>query len=365
MAALTAGDLTKIAKAAYKRVAQKATTKPDRQKRPFLRWLESMRKETTFEGGALVYPVQKSFADNGTTWGGDDTIAAIDPDFQYNMEFGYFNFSTAVTIKHDALTRMGFSVEPNAQGTLMDRIKSKDDAFKIINWIENMLEGFEDNHDRRLDELLHFDGTAAVTDPVGLYGILGLANTTGTVGGVSRVTETTVRHYVDLTISTPAAGSDFREKLGKAKRLTDQYGGENGIPGSIDMLFVGSAFLDGYKKWGELNNYRITRSIGEVKSMKFDFAIPDDAVFYEGLPMIWDPTLEKMDIASPATTPDFTKHCVGLNSKTWKYRSLTGKYKKLTSPPDPSNQRISRSDIDSTASLGCNAPAGNFLVSMA
>ncbi len=156
----------------------------------------------------------------------------------------------------------------------------------------------------------------------------------------------------------------MRSKMDNAMNQANVFANENGISGSIDMGFGGRAFIDAYKKWGELNNYRINRDMAEVKRMKFDFSIPDETVYFAGIPLMWDPTFEKLDTIIPATTPDYTKHLMLVNKGTFKYKVQTGRYKKLTSPPDPSNQRVSRVDIDSTVHIANEGPAANALVSL-
>jgi hypothetical protein len=363
MAVLTPVDLNKVIKATYRRVDSRNPKKPDRKRRPMLRWLESMKKDTTFEGGEIVYPVKKSFTDQGQTWAGDDTLAATDPDFQLNMAYGYCNFNTAITVKHDELTRMGYSVEPNGRGSFQVRVKSQDDVYKIIRYVEELVEGHDDNHDRRLDQLIHLPATL-VTDTNGVFGILTDVNNAGLVGGVDRATESVVRHYVDLTMAVPALSSDFRTKMDLGLRSTRQYMHDNGLPGDIDMFFCGAGFMERAKKWGELNNYRIDRNVND-ELKHFDFGIPDKVLSYEGIPLVWDPTMDYMDTAIPAAAPDYTLRAIGVSKANWKYRTLMGRYKTLSAPPDPANQRISRMDIDSTYHIACDAPAGNMMVSFA
>jgi len=363
MAALTALDLSKVIRSTYSRVESRNPKKPDRKRRPMLRWAESMMKDSTFESGEITYTVKKSFTDQGQTWAGDDTIAATDPDFALNMGFGYCNFVTAITVKHDLLTRMGYSVEPNGKGSFQVRVKSKDDAYKIIHYVEELVEGHQDNHDRRLDQLIHLPAVLS-TDTNGVFGILTDSNTTGLVGGVDRATESVVRHYVDLTIQVPAANSDFRTKMDLALRSTRQYMHDNGLPGDIDVFFCGAGWMERAKKWGELNNYRIDRNVNDVLK-RFDFGIPDNVLFYEGIPMVWDPTMDYMDTAIPAAAPDYTLRAIGVSKANWKFKKQIGRYKTLSAPPDPSNQRISRMDIDSTYHVACDAPAGNLMLSFA
>lgn len=360
MAGLTNSDLLKITRNAYKRVHDKTKAKRiDVKKRVWLQILESMREESGFEGGAIKYAVQLSFSDPGTTWTGDDEIEAFDPDFSLNLEYGYFNFTTAVTIKHDMLTQLGFTVIPNGDGSLEDRAMGKDMAFKIQNYIKNLVIGFSDNHDRYLERLLMRSGAASTKDPVGLFGILTQDATTGNVGGLSRATYTQLRHITDTGLSGGAAG-DFRAKFTTAVRSAELYSHPNGIGGNgIDYYMAGKTFIDTYTSWADTNLYRVTRTMNERP--KIDFSIPDNTVFWDNTPIFHCPTMDDLDSVD-TFSPTLAKSCVGISKPSWHFKSLTGKYKKMTSPADPPKQRVSREDIDTTAHIACDAPASNVLL---
>lgn len=358
MADLTSADLLKVTRNAYKRIQAGRAKRVDIRKRPMLRFFESRREDTTFEGGAIVYPIMQSFNDAGTTWVGDSEIEAFDPDFSLNLQYGYFNFTTAITIKHDMLTQLGFSVIPNGDGLLESRAMGYDQAYKIQNYVKNLVTGFIDNHDKFLDRLLHRAGTAQSTDPVGVLGILSQTPTTGTVGGLSRTTYTILQNQIQFTMVT-GAGGNFRVLFTQGLRLANQYSSANGVDGEVDVFFAGKAFIDAYTQWGEANGYRVTRDL-TTPMKKYDWAIPDTAVQFENIPIVWDPTMEDVDTVE-TYSPTCTKMCIGFNSKTWHYKALRGKYKKLTSPADPPKQRVTREDIDTTAHIACDAPASNIL----
>ncbi len=357
MPALTSKDLSTITRNAFKRVDDKSKSQPiDTKKRPWLKFLESKREDSMFEGGVVLYTLLLSFNDPGQTWSGDDEIEATDPDFQLNLEFGYFNYTTAIIIKHDVLTRMGFSIAPNGEGTLEGRAMGKDMAFKIQNYVKKLVKMFKDNHDKYLDIMLHRSGSASANDPVALFGILSESETTGTVGGLSRVTYPQLRH-VRQTGLTPTAGGDFRSLMDATLALADQYSHQNGVDGKVDFFMAGSVATSSYKSWGELNNYQVNRLI-DRKLKVYDFGIPDDALQYQEIPWIRNWTLDAID--SLDTYSPVAKNAIFmLNSQTWHYKSLPGKYKTLTSPQDPPKQRLTREDIDTTAHIACDAPASN------
>lgn len=363
MAALTSRDLAIIAKNAYKRIHNKEKTqKIDRKARPWLDHLEAKREDTTFEGGAIKYTLQLSFNDPGTTWTGDDEIEAFDPDFSLNMEFGYFNYNTAVTIKHDVLTGLGFSIKANGTGDIEARAgMGADMAYKLRKYVTQLVEGAKDNHNKFLDRLMLRSGTASSNDPVGLFGILTEDPTTGTIGGLSRVTYPQLRH-IRQTGLTPTAAGDFRTLWSTALASANAFSHANGVAGSVSFYMAGSAFIEAYKNWGELNNYRVNRNLGDLKP-KFDFGIADEMLHFEGIPIIRNFSMDDLDSVD-TFSPTCTKLCIGVNDQVWHYKSLKGKYKDMSSPADPPKQRVTREDIDTTAHIACDAPASNLILAI-
>ncbi len=362
MAALTSAQLGRITKATYKRVERKKELMQaiDRKARPVHAWLNKIKKPTSFEGGALVYPVKIDSGLEGRTWQGDDELEASEPDFQINLEYGYFNYNVAVLILHDKLRRLGFTVIPNEDRSADGKwAMSRDEKFKIINYVMELVEVQNDAYDLHLDRKLHRTGAASPTDPVGIFGLLTPSSaSTGNIGGLSRATYTQLRHYLDTAL-TPSAGGDFRSKFTKALRNANIYSSGNGVSGGVDVIFAGQDFIDAYTLWGELNNYRVNR---DIKGVTFaDWGIPDTSLHFEGIPIVHNPTQDTLDTID-TFSPTLTKVAIGLNSKTWRYKCQEGLDKRPSAPRDPPKQRVTRMDIDGTYSIGCDAPASNFLI---
>lgn len=362
MPALTSSQLARITKATYKRVerARALMDAIDRKARPHLAWLMKIMKGTSFEGGSLIYPVKVDGGITGTTWQGDDELEASEPDFQLNLEFGYFNYNVAVQIQHDKLKRLGFTVIPNEERAEGGKwAMSKDEKYKIINYVMELVEVQSDAYDKDLDLKLLRSGSASPTDPVGAFGIFTTDPTTGNVGTLSRVTYPQLRHTYDGAL-TPSAGGDFRSKFQTALRGANIYSHANGVMGGIDVMFAGQAFIDAYTLWGELNQYQVQRPLGEALKLA-DWGIPDTSLHFNEIPIVHCPTFDTLD-SIDTYSPTATKRCLGLNSKTVKMRNQEGLNKKATSPRDPIKQRITRMDIDGTYSYGNDAPASNFLI---
>ncbi len=362
MPVLSTQSLAHIAQSVYKRVDGKVKQKRlNSRKRPVLMWLMSIMTATSFEGGSLTYKNQIESALQATIWTGDDEIEASEPDFNIDTTFGYFNFNVAVRILHDELRRLGYTILPNGSGNLMDRATSDDEKFKLVKYLVKLIEEARDAYDRQLDLTLHRSGAQSANAQPGIFGLLALDPTTGTIGGKNRADFPVLRNQVKTGMTTTAGGT-FRADMDHVFRLANQFNTAGGVPGEIDVIFAGSAFIEGMKAYMEVNNLQRQAPIEGIKKM--DSAIPDAAVYWDGIPVVWNPTMDALD-ALDVSTPTFTKQALALNAATWQFRNQSGLHKFMSSPPDQPNKRLTRQDLDGSYSLGLDAPASNLLLAVA
>jgi hypothetical protein len=360
MPALTSTHLQQVQQSVYKKY-EKVTLRINKKRRPLLAWLLSIKEDGDFSGGSMT--VNNTIESNlqETTWVGDDEIDASEPDFILPLEFGYFNFNVAIKILHDQLKRLGFTIMPNGSGKLESRAMSKSDGLKLLNYLKQLIFEASDAYDRRLDLLLHRTGAQATTVQPGLLGLLPQSATTGTIGGKSRSSYSTLQHQTASGMTTTAGGT-MRNLLDRANRRANQYSNEGGVPGEVDRIFAGEAWIEGLKTWAENNNWKVETMASGTKSL--DSSIPDDALKFDGVAVVWDPTLEALD-AIETYSPTLTKTAFHLNSKAWGFTSEGGLHKYASSPQDPPNKRVTRQDLDGSYMLTLRAPASNAVTSIA
>lgn len=361
MPAITQAEILRRTKATYLRVEEEVK-RIDKTAYPFLEMIEKMAKPSSFEGGGQAYPLAKDPGIVGQTWVGDDEIEAEDPEWQLNMSHTYFNFTTAITIKHDLLTQLGYTVRPNGDGNMEDRVidEGKSDKQRFVEYLYETVKAERVNHDKRLEQLVLGTGAANPADPVGVLGQLSFTPTTGLVGGVDRALETTVRNQF-ATGLTITAGGTLVTTWDDRMRSANLFSGAGGVGGMVDVFFAGSTFLSGYKAYAIANTWSVNRQTDRVK--RLDLSIADKAMYFNDIPVYHLPALDALNTLYPGN--DFDKVCLGLNSKTWRYKTQRGKYKLINSPQDPPKQRVTRQDIDTTAQIACVAPASNLILKIA
>lgn len=362
MPALTSSQLAHIQQSVYNKVDTKAKQfRLNSKRRPLLAWLMKRMEPTSLEGGSLTYKQQVESALVETTWIGDDQIDASEPDILIDVTYGYFNFNIAIRILHDELRRLGYTILPNGTGQLDERAYSKDEKLKLVKYLTKLVVEQRDAYDRRLDLLLHRTGSQSSTVQPGMFGLISATPTTGNIGGKSRAAYPVLQNQVQTGL-TVTAGGTLRSGLDRLWRQANLYGVDGGVPGEVDVVFAGQAFIEGIKAWREANNWQVRADAGALKSL--DIAIPDSSIEYDGLAVVHNPTMDTLD-SIDVSSPTYTKQSLWLNSKTIQFRNQEGLHKVASSPMDPPNQRLTRQDLDGTYSLGVNAPASNGLAAIA
>lgn len=374
MAVLDSTQIQNIAANTYPHiVSNKEALAIDRKELPLLMWFDSIKKETGLAGGVNVFKNKIQSSAQITTWRGSDVLPVTEPTWNLDLTYGYANMNLGINILHDEAKRMGFTILPNGnragngQGGNFSPM-SQDDAFRLLNWVKETVEERNDAWKRSLSMQIHRSGAASPSDLVGLDAILPLTTaasgaraTAGTVGGKSRSQYPQVAHYM-YTGMTTGAGGTIQQAMTLARRQANLY--SRGVKGGVDIMFAGSTFIDAYKAWFFNNGIRLNTDIG-AGDRKVDLGIPDEHLYFEGIPIVFDPFLDEWDSIDTGATIPYAKRCYMLNSKTWKWMYQSGMDGYASSPADPPNVRTTRLDIDGTYVLACIAPASNAVVSVA
>lgn len=362
MPALSSAQLAHIQTAVYNKVDTKGKQfRLNSKRRPFLAWLMKLMEPTSLEGGSLTYKQQVESGLVETTWVGDDQIDASEPDILIDLTYGYFNFNIAIRILHDELRRLGYTILPNGTGQLDERAFSKSEQLKLVKYLTKLVVEQRDAYDRRLDLLLHRSGAQSNTVQPGIFGLLSLTPTVGNIGTKSRAAFPVLQNQVATGLTITAAGT-LRSGLDRLWRQANIFGVDGGVPGELQVVFAGQAFIEGIKAWREANNWQVRTDPGTLA--KLDIAIPDSSIEYDGMPVVHNPTMDTLD-SIDVSSPTFTKQSLWLNPKTIQFRNQEGLHKVASAPMDPPNQRLTRQDLDGTYSLGINAPASNGIAALA
>jgi hypothetical protein len=340
----------------------------DRKAMPF--WSFLARQEDTAPLAGADGIVVKYKTDIGLDiqgWERKDPLAFAEGNIELSAKFPWSNVHMGQEIVHDDLEAMGYVVLPNQpRGKNFAKPDSESEAYRMVNYLEEIVEAMMDKFDVQLDETMHRDNSADPKLPQGLDAYLPTAATTGYVtsgslGGLVRSSTPEVQHYCYVG-ATYASGGTLAAALTTARREANlKARGRTG--GGVDFILAGAGAIDRYQSYARVNNMFNQTLIGDGKR-KVDIGIPDSGLHFEGIPIVHDPTFEILDAKDAPSLP-WTRRMYLINSKTWKMAYAPGKKKYFSAPMDEGDQRITRLSLDSKAVLLPLITNANAIVNIA
>lgn len=314
MATVGADHIQKLALVAINKRTDrnKKFIRADRMKRPFLHWLEKNSQGIGFAGEKLVHHLKKDSGLGMQSWAGDVTLQTASPiNNALEVETSYANLFMNWKLVHDHYRKYGYTIMPNSMGqTVGGRVKPMSGAEfeRLAKIVDEDVESFSDSWDRNIDLAVHLQGTAS-TDLVGLASILP-QNMLGTYAGHYRTREPLVQHVCFAgaagatgvehigpsgTVSTSSAKGTLIPTLEKAVRLVKARAALSGMTSGRWVIFAGSSAIDKLKR--DYRHWGISYDRSVVDPGKVDLSILDEDLVFGRMPVIWDPTLDYMDVA--------------------------------------------------------------------
>lgn len=273
---------------------KKSTLKVDWKPRPLLQLAEAMKGQEGINGvdGEIIETVQTVPNLTSQTWRGTDSIiSAQKPRGNIQFATGYVRHVLPISFDHDEWLQRGIKIIPHTGGDVQGKIKKmgKGNCDRIADmlWdytLKGVHKAFDDNQDR----LLHSQGTTA-KDPLGLNGMLPIA-ITGSVYGHNRAFTSQVQHLVRGS-STGTNGTILSD-IESDRRELDIRNANSNI-GSEFIWIAGGEWIQGYKDQHRTLGKFDLNPAGQVK---LDGVILDSAVRIGTEDVIYDPTLDEMDI---------------------------------------------------------------------
>jgi len=363
MATTTPEQLSRIAYSVYTAVLNRRDPiAVDRKARPWLSFCTKHQKVVPMSGGAFIVKLKHDDGIDMQGWTRLDPLGFGESTIELELRYEFSNIHRGLSFVHDDLFQLGYTVVPNGPRGSKNFAKKmgEDDATRLVDYVEEVLESFMDGWDRQMDIMLHRDGSYDSKVIAGLDAIVTADNLTGLVGGVDR-SNPLVQHYVKIGAST-GSGGNLRAELTKARRAANLNNAGSG-KGSVDFIMAGSAAIDGYINFATTNGWQVQAS--PTGTPKLDIGIPETGIEFEGLPIVYDPTLDLMDTIEPGSSPLWTKRMYLLNSKTWLLGHPEKIDKNLSSPADPGDVRMTRFSLDGRYAFACTVPNANALVTVA
>lgn len=285
--------------------------------RPFLAALMGKKSEV---GGAkqyLVQQVRKANDHNFQSFYGSDTVTYNRKDTVEQASHTYYNFHDGFSLHEDDFIHNGITIGdgPGKQATADEKVN-----------LTNLLTENSETLRMGCEEQLN---VSLMESSSGSYGVPGLdemvpidPDAAVTYAGLARNTRTYWQPNASLNATTTATTGTIEEKMRQVWRSCVKYGGRP------THIFCGADFLDGFinfmlRTYGRVN-------YGPVSTKSIEGAAGQ--VFYEGVEMVWDPTMDDTNLTDN-DTQDWEKRCYMLNMNEMKLRPVKNQWMLSRNPP--------------------------------
>lgn len=344
-----AGDIANALLKHYARGPALAQTIADK---PLLSFLAAGKK--TFPGGNQYVsdPVQGAFMSDGTAvLGGGAFFQGYSEDQQLQFaqaanilraEYKWYEVHAGLVItwtelKKDGITITDDNKKSEHSGIAIDRLTAL---------FQNRQDDFGESWSRSINNMLWGDGSQDAAQVPGITAIFPDANTTGTIGGLSRVTYPWWRHRVNLGIQASATNQTLVKTIRTEQRQLRKF------QGKPNKFLCGSAFLDALEL--EFTEKGFNSMSGFAKDNN---DIDVGTITLRGVGTFqYDPTLDDLGRS---------KYCYEFDSRRIVWRPMDGEENKVTNPARPYQYMVFLNSMTTTGALQCTQLNANEVFSIA
>lgn len=315
------------------------------QDKPLLRILTENMKD--FPGGNLQVssPVQGQFMSDAAGfiqgYSEDDTLTFAQAQNLLRCNYQWYEVHAGLEVSWTEMKKDGITVDED------NRIKEHPgaDTVRIVTSLfQNRLDDFAESWARGINKMLWLDGSQDAKQTPGLTSILTDNPSTGTTGGLSRVTYPWWRHRtrIGATAITPSAANQTLTKTLRSEILQlCRYGGKP------DYALCGSGALDGLQL--EVTDKGIYTQDGAWTSKKQDlgmkgFTLSGFAGAMSMLNFEYDPTMDDLGLS---------KRIYVFDSRRLRLRPMKNEWNKVITPARPYQYMVFFKSMTNTCALEC------------
>ncbi|MGH8032023.1 MAG: phage major capsid protein, partial [Luteimonas sp.] len=273
--------------------------------KPLFNYLIKSKEEWGGAGGYLTEPLRVKNDGNGQDYFGADQVNFNARDPIKRTRWPYYGYHQGYGFDEDTLQSAGIQISDDSQTV----VATADEKYRLGNLYKEVIESMRLSTQVDLDERFHLNGAQSAKAAPGLDSLISLTPTVGTVGGLDAAQFDFWRNNTRLGIVTaPIADGPINAALKAMWRASMLYGGV-----TPDGIFCGLAFLEALEAENRVIQRIEVMSNGR-QGTDLDGAIRNTT--FNGVPVMWDPTHERLDAQyGPFSTP-WTNRCYMHNSKT-------------------------------------------------
>jgi hypothetical protein len=288
--------------------------------RPLLQWFMKNKKPTTFGNGQCTVNIFTTNNGNYQNYFGADQVTHNKRDGVRQAKYQYANYHDGFWFDDDELAAAGIIMTDDGSAT-----QTLEEAQILADKLEAAYMALRESVQTGLDIELLDDGTANPKACVGLDALVDTTPATGVVGTIDSATATYWRNFASMAISA----ANLLAQMELLWRRCSQFGA-----GAPDYIVCGETFLDAYRtacsapsNAGVIQRQVVVQEKGGVG---LDGSV--SGLFFKGVPLVWNPSFEAMDVIKGAITHPWTKRCYFLNSKFISLQPMKGRWMQDSKP---------------------------------
>lgn len=236
-------------------------------------------------------------------------------------QFPWRSAHDGLSIDEDRLIQHGITVTDGGPGGLA----SGAEVAVLTNLLEEQVEVLRLGFEERFSKYLHLDGTSSTDALTGLDALVSTSPSTGTVGGISRVSNTWWRNHAAGSLTTTTTTGDVLDKMEIGWRACVRNGGRP------NKIICGSDFYDGFRNF-MLKTYG-RMDYGQVGFKRVNTGT--EMVTFHGVPVEWAPEFSELD-SEFGGSPTWEKRCYFLKvGENMRLRPMKGQDMITRKPPRP------------------------------
>lgn len=321
--------------------------------RPFLQWLMKNKKPAVFGNGQFNENIYIANSGNYQNYFGADQVTYNQRDPVRQVKFAYSNYHDGFWFDDDQLAANGIIMSDDGSSTQTDS-----ELEVLADLLKSSYTALRESVQTGLDLELTDDGSASTKAVVGLDLLVDTTPATGTIGGIDGATSTYWRNYASMAVSS----ANLIDQMEIQWRNCMLYGGK-----APDAIFCGATFLDAYRVAcsGLAGAGAIQRQIimPEKGGIGLDASV--SGLNFKGIPLVWNPTFEALDVIKGAITHPWTKRCYFLNSNTICLRPMKGRWMQDAKPARLPDRYVTYFGTRSSYAITTNKRSSNAVLSIA
>lgn len=305
-------------------------------------------------GGKEFFTEQIYFQNdnNGQNYFGADVVTYNERDNVRQTQTRWYNYFAGFGFDEDTLKANGLIVTDDREA-----VASGAEKVMLNNRLKVAYSSLKKGTQQDLDFEYLLDGTQDSKAAPGLDHLVSTTPTTGTICGLA-ASNAWWQNNTSLGISTGTPEDGTINAAMKAMwRANTLYGGK--VP---NCIMAGQSFIEAL----EAENRQVNTGFVTVTNRggtSYDGGV--QSTYFNGVPVIWNPSFDKIDEIYGSFDVPWTKRCYMLNMDTIKLRPVSGYWMNTIKPVRPPDRFIHYWGLQSSYRLTINQRNANAVLSIA